>query len=120
MHAAPGPGRPAATRRTVIAFARGALTPTRRKAEQLWRAATAAVRRPPARARARYAPGRILTRAGLARAMRLIHAAAGTPSLRALVAAPEAAGRLTRSALNNALTGWRLPSEQLLEGFAAA
>ena len=38
----------------------------------------------------------------------------------ALVAAPEAAGRLTRSALNNALTGWRLPSEQLLEGFAAA
>ncbi|MFE2970132.1 hypothetical protein ACFXKC_42035 [Streptomyces sp. NPDC059340] len=37
--------------------------------------------------------------------MRRVRAAAGTPSLRALTAAPEAAGRLTRIALHNALTG---------------
>jgi hypothetical protein len=107
------------TRRTVIAFARGAGADEAR-AEHLWQAAAAAVHRPPARDRARYVPGRVLTRAGLARAMRRIRAAAGNPSLRALVAAPEAAGRLTRSALHNALTGRRLPSEQLLAGFAAA
>jgi len=52
--------------------------------------------------------------------MERVRAAAGTPSLRALAAAPEAAGQLTRSALHNALTGRRLPGEQLLTAFAAA
>ncbi|MGW1290726.1 hypothetical protein ACWD4N_46015, partial [Streptomyces sp. NPDC002586] len=47
-------------------------------------------------------------------------AEAGNPSLRELAAAPEAAGRISRSALQLTLTGRRLPSEQLLDGFTAA
>ncbi|MFJ8187906.1 hypothetical protein [Streptomyces sp. NPDC096105] len=70
---------------------------------------------------AAYVPGRgITTLAGVAAAMGKVRAAAGKPSLRRLADSPEAAGRLSRSALHNALTGWRLPSEELLAGFAAA
>ncbi|EPJ42603.1 hypothetical protein STAFG_0341 [Streptomyces afghaniensis 772] len=52
--------------------------------------------------------------------MEKVRAAAGGPSLRRLADSPEAAGRLSRSALHNALTDRRLPSEELLTGFAAA
>ncbi|MCX4481647.1 hypothetical protein OOK44_35325 [Streptomyces cellulosae] len=107
------------TLRTTTAFARGAGADEAR-AERLWEAAAAAVRRPPAKPRAPYVPGRITTQAGLARALRRLQVAAGSPSLRALAAAPVAAGRLSRSALHLALTGQRLPSEQLLLAFAAA
>jgi hypothetical protein len=49
-----------------------------------------------------------------------VRAAAGGPSLRRLADSPEAAGRLSRSALHNALHARRLPSGELLAGFAAA
>ncbi|WP_143666516.1 hypothetical protein [Streptomyces reticuliscabiei] len=39
---------------------------------------------------------------------------------RQLAGSPEAAGRISRNALHNALAGRRLPSEELLAGFAAA
>jgi hypothetical protein len=52
--------------------------------------------------------------------MEKVRAAAGSPSLRQLADSPQAAGRISRSALHNALTGRRLPSEKLLAGFAAA
>ncbi|WP_216590258.1 hypothetical protein [Streptomyces brasiliscabiei] len=52
--------------------------------------------------------------------MEKVRAAAGGPSLRQLAASPEAAGLLSRSALHNALTGRRLPGEELLAPFAAA
>ncbi|MFJ9127812.1 hypothetical protein ACIRJS_27300 [Streptomyces sp. NPDC102340] len=119
------------TRRTVVAFAAGAARArgagrdeerrAKRDAAVLWQAASdaiarqQAVRPPPA-----HVPGRVITRAGLARAMVRVRAAAGGPSLRALVAAPEAEGRLTRSALHNALKERRLPSKELLVAFAAA
>lgn len=109
---------------TVRAFARGAGA-DEEEAGRVWAAAEAAVRpRPaqaPARAPAVYVPGdKITTRAGLARALEKVRASAGNPSLRRLARSPEAAGRLSRSALHNALTRQRLPSEDLLTAFAAA
>ncbi|MFE9679121.1 hypothetical protein ACFYO5_34245 [Streptomyces sp. NPDC006259] len=106
--------------RTVRAFARGAGA-DEEEAGRLWAAAEAAVRPKPAGKPAAYVPGRqITTRAGLARAMEKVRAAAGGPSLRQLAASPAAAGLLSRSALHNALTGRRLPGEELLAAFAAA
>lgn len=108
------------TLRTVQAFARGAGA-DEEKAGRVWAAAAAAVRPGPVRKPAAYVPGhQITTRAGLATAMEKVRAAAGRPSLRQLAGSPEAAGRISRSALHNALTGRRLPSEELLTGFAAA
>lgn len=108
------------TPRTVRALARGAGADEEEGARR-WSAAAAAVRPEPVRRPAAYVPGRgITTLAGLAAAMDRVRAAAGGPSLRRLADSPEAAGRLSRSALHNALTGRRLPSEQLLAGFAAA
>lgn len=108
------------TLRTVCAFARGAGA-DEEEAGRVWAAAAAAVRPGPVRKPAAYAPGhQITTRAGLATAMEKVRAAAGRPSLRQLAGSPEAAGRISRSALHNALTGRRLPSEELLTGFAAA
>ncbi|WP_282703899.1 hypothetical protein [Streptomyces sp. CC219B] len=52
--------------------------------------------------------------------MEKIRAAAGGQSLRRLAGSPEAAGRISRSALHNTLHARRLPSEELLAGFAAA
>ncbi|MBQ0972779.1 hypothetical protein KBZ00_16750 [Streptomyces sp. RK31] len=52
--------------------------------------------------------------------MEKIRAAAGGPSLRQLAASPAARGLISRSALHNALTGRRLPGEELLAAFAAA
>ncbi|MEU1458371.1 hypothetical protein [Streptomyces avermitilis] len=87
----------------------------------MWAAAAAAVRPEPVRKPAAYVPGRgITTLAGLAAAMEKVRAAAGGPNLRRLADSPEAAGRLSRSALHNALHARRLPSEELLAGFAAA
>ncbi|WP_324790412.1 hypothetical protein [Streptomyces sp. H51] len=108
------------TLRTVQAFARGAGADEEEGA-RVWAAAASAVRPGPVRKPSAYVPGRdITTLAGLAAAMEKVRAAAGGPSLRRLVDSPEAAGRLSRSALHNALTGRRLPSEELLAGFAAA
>lgn len=108
------------TLRTVQAFARGAGADEEEGA-RVWAAAAAAVRPEPVRKPAAYVPGRgITTQAGLAAAMEKVRAAAGGPSLRRLADSPEAAGRLSRSALHNALTDRRLPSEELLTGFAAA
>ncbi|MFK0142711.1 hypothetical protein [Streptomyces murinus] len=104
------------TRYTVLAFARGAGA-DEEKAEQMWAAAHAARPLPP-RPRP-YVPGRITTRAGLARALNKLKADAGM-TLRQLAAAPAAAGLLTRSSLHNALTDPRLPTEQWLKAFAAA
>jgi hypothetical protein len=105
---------------TVRAFARGAGA-DEEEAGRLWSAAEAAVRPGPVRKPPVYVPGRqITTRAGLARAMEKVRAAAGGPSLRQLAASPAAAGLLSRSALHNALTGRRLPGEELLAAFAAA
>jgi hypothetical protein len=125
-------GRPPG-RRTVLAFAvsavharacgadEGEVQAAVQTAEALWQAASDAVtRRQSGRPRAPHVPGHVTTLAGLGRAMERVRAAVGTPSLRVLVAAPEAAGRLTRSTLHNALQGRRLPSEQLLVAFAAA
>ncbi|WP_329020302.1 hypothetical protein [Streptomyces sp. NBC_01601] len=125
------------THRVVLAFAQGAVHAHARGAggagalevataeqtgQALWEAADSAVRRRTATGRRRAArvPGRITTKAGLAKAMRRLQAEAGNPSLRALAAAPEAAGRVSRSALQLALAGRQLSSEQLLTGFAAA
>ncbi|MDF2272009.1 hypothetical protein P2Q00_42355 [Streptomyces coacervatus] len=123
------------TRRTILAFAVVAVHARARArgngegevqavvgtAEALWQAASDAVtRRRSGQPRAPHVPGRVTTLAGLGQAMERVRVTAGTPSLRALVAAPEAAGRLTRSALHNALQGRRRPSEQLLVAFAAA
>jgi hypothetical protein len=105
------------TWRTVLAFARGAGA-DEGQAAAVWEAAARAVRPRPARARSPYVPGRFTTRAGLAEAMRRMRSAAGDPTLDELTAA--GAGQFSRSALYNALTGRRLPSEQLLTGFAAA
>ncbi|MFF4138623.1 hypothetical protein ACFY1B_45965 [Streptomyces mirabilis] len=107
------------TERTVVAFARGAGS-DEDTARQVWAAAAAAVRAQPNRPRFPQVPGRITTGAGLVRAMRRVREAAGSPSLRRLVAAPQAEGLLRRSTLHLALTGRRLPSEQLLTAFAAA
>ena len=52
--------------------------------------------------------------------MEKVRAAAGGPSLRQLADSPEAAGRISRSALHNALHARRLPSKELLTGFTAA
>ncbi|ELP69694.1 hypothetical protein STRTUCAR8_00064 [Streptomyces turgidiscabies Car8] len=105
---------------TVRAFARGAGA-DEEEAARVWAAASAAVRPAPVRKPAAYVPGHgITTRAGLAAAMEKVRAAAGGPSLRRLAGSPEAAGRISRSALHNALTGRRLPSEELLTDFAAA
>ena len=105
---------------TVLAFARGAGA-DEEEAARVWAAAAAAVRPALARKEAAYVPGRgITTRAGLAAAMEKVRAAAGGPSLRRLADSPEAAGRISRSALHNALAGRRLPSEELLTAFAAA
>ncbi|MFE0775387.1 hypothetical protein [Streptomyces sp. NPDC058861] len=109
---------PLPTRHTVLAFARGAGA-DEEKAERLWAAAERAVRPRAPRARSGFVPGRITTRAGLARALRRLKADSGM-SLRELVAAPAAAGLLTRSSVHNALTGSRLPPEQWLVAFAAA
>ncbi|MFD3424300.1 hypothetical protein [Streptomyces decoyicus] len=126
------------SRRTVLAFLRGARAAARARAAtdeeaaarlrrmpgeqalvRLQEAAVAAIRRPPpACRRAPHTPGRITTRAGLARAMCRMRTAAGEPTLDELTA--RGAGRFSRSALHNALTGLRLPGEQLLAGFAEA
>ncbi|MFI8834885.1 hypothetical protein ACIGPN_28215 [Streptomyces afghaniensis] len=108
------------TLRTVQAFARGAGADEEEGA-RVWAAAAAAVRPEPVRKPSAYVPGRgITTQAGLAAAMEKVRAAAGGPSLRRLADSPEAAGRLSRSALHNALHARRLPSKELLTGFAAA
>ncbi|GHE72142.1 MULTISPECIES: hypothetical protein [Streptomyces] len=105
---------------TVQAFARGA-DADEQEAARVWAVAAAAVHPAPVRRPVTYVPGRgITTLAGLARAMMRVRAKADGPSLRRLAGSPEAAGRISRSALHNALTGQRLPSEQLLAGFAAA
>ena len=105
---------------TVRAFALGAGA-DEKEAGRVWAAAEAAVRPRPVGKPAAYVPGRqITTRAGLASAMEKVRAAAGGPSLRQLAASPAAAGRISRSALHNALTGRRLPGEELLAAFAAA
>jgi hypothetical protein len=108
------------TLRTVQAFARGAGADEEEGARV--RAAAATAGRPrPAWEPASYVPGRgITTLAGLAAATKKVRAAAGGPSLRQPADSPQAASRLSRSALHNALTGRRLPSEELLAGFAAA
>ncbi|MBJ6636735.1 hypothetical protein [Streptomyces sp. I5] len=88
---------------------------------RVWAPAAAAVRPEPMRKPAAYVPGRgITTQAGLAAAVEKVRVAAGGPSLRRLADSPEVAGRLSRSALHNALHARRLPSEELLAGFAAA
>jgi hypothetical protein len=109
------------TKHTVLAFARAA-SADELTAERLWEAAAGATRQQSAKphAHASYVPGWITTRAGLTKAMQRIRTAANNPTLRALAAAPEAAGRLSRSTLHLALTGQRLPSKQLLAAFAAA
>ncbi|MEV8544413.1 hypothetical protein [Streptomyces sp. NPDC051572] len=108
------------TLRTVLAFARGAGA-DEEEAGRMWAAAAGAVLRGPVRTPAAYVPGRqITTRTGLATAMEKVRAAVGCPSLRQLAGSPEAAGRISRSALHNALAGRRLPSEELLAAFAAA
>ncbi|WP_155057601.1 hypothetical protein [Streptomyces blattellae] len=105
---------------TVRAFARGTEADEEEGA-RVCTAAAAAVHPVPVRRPTAYVPGRqITTRAGLATAMEKIRAAAGGPSLRRLADSPAAAGRISRSALHNALTGRRLPGEELLAGFAAA
>jgi hypothetical protein len=108
------------TLRTVQAFARGAGADEEEGA-RVWAAAAAAVRPEPVRKPSAYVPGRgITTHAGLAAAMEKVRVAAGGPSLRQLADSPEAAGRISRSALHNALHARRLPSKELLTGFAAA
>lgn len=108
------------TLRTVQAFARGAGA-DEEEAGRVWAAAEAAVRPRAVRAPAAYVPGGgITTRAGLVRALERVRASAGAPSLRQLAGSPQAAGRLSRSTLHNALRGRRLPSEELLTAFAAA
>ncbi|MEU2358587.1 hypothetical protein ABZ599_37440 [Streptomyces misionensis] len=117
------------TRRTMIAFTPGAGADEARAA-QLWQAAAAAVHRPARpRPRPRPRPGpcpgpcQAGSRPGpdspgpygLPSTPRPAARPCATWSPR-----PKAAGRLTRSSLHNALTGRRPPSEQLLEGFAAA
>ncbi|GKQ35682.1 hypothetical protein ALMP_22250 [Streptomyces sp. A012304] len=105
---------------TVRAAARGAGA-DEEEAGRVWAAAEAAVRLGPVRKPVGYVPGRqITTRAGLAGAMEKVRAAAGGPSLRQLAASPAAGGLISRSALHNALTGRRLPGEELLAAFAAA
>ncbi|MFF1285622.1 hypothetical protein ACFVY4_33665 [Streptomyces sp. NPDC058299] len=105
---------------TVRAFARGA-DADEEEAGRVCAAAEAAVRPKPVRKPAAYVPERqITTRAGLARAMEKVRAAAGGPSLRQLAASPAAAGLLSRSALHNALKGPQLPGEELLAAFASA
>ncbi|MGW3311468.1 hypothetical protein ACWDG9_33350 [Streptomyces sp. NPDC001073] len=105
---------------TVRAFARAAGADEEEGA-RVWAAAAAALRPAPVHTPAAYTPSRrISTRAGLATAMEKVRAAAGGPSLRQLAGSPQAAGRLSRSALHNALTGRRLPSEELLVAFTAA
>lgn len=107
------------TLRTVTAFARGAGV-CEEEAGRMWAAAAAAVHPEPAKAADAYVPGRISTQDGLAAAMEKVRAADGGRSLRDLAASPQAAGRLSRSALHNALAGRRLPSGELLGAFAAA
>lgn len=86
---------------------------------RVWAAVEAAMRPRPVRKPAGYVPGRqITTGAGLAGAMEKVRAAADGPSLRRLAASP-APGLVSRSALHNALTGRRLPGEELLAAFAA-
>lgn len=112
------------SRRTTIAFARGAAgqggqaARIARTAEQLWEKAAAACRppAPEAAGRAPYVPGPITTRAGLVRAMRRLRAAAGHLSLRAICEA--AGGRIARSTLQLVLAGRRLPGAELLAAFA--
>ncbi|WP_030382652.1 MULTISPECIES: hypothetical protein [unclassified Streptomyces] len=106
--------------RTVQAFARAAGADEEEGA-RVWAAAAAAVRPKPVRKPSAYVPGSdITTLTGLAAAMQKVRAAAGGPSLRRLVDSPDAGGRLSRGALHNALHARRLPSEELLAGFAAA
>ncbi|MER6125350.1 hypothetical protein ABT173_22495 [Streptomyces sp. NPDC001795] len=105
---------------------RGAAPPDVQRAEQtahaLWEAAGRSLHRRTQTHphQVSWVPGHITTQAGLARAMRRLRQEAGNPSLRALATAPEAAGQLSRSALQLALNDKRLPSEQLLTAFAAA
>ncbi|MFI2415733.1 hypothetical protein [Streptomyces sp. NPDC018947] len=108
------------TLRTVQAFARGAGADEEEGA-RVWAAAAAAVRPEPVRKPSAYVPGRgITTQAGLAAAMEKVRAAAVGPSLHQLADSPEAAGRISRSAPHYALHERRLPSRELLTGFAAA
>ncbi|MFZ4179404.1 hypothetical protein ACOZCI_34965 [Streptomyces griseoincarnatus] len=101
---------------TVRAVARGAGA-DEEEAGRVWVAAEAAVRPRHVRKPAGYVPGRqITTRAGLAGALEKVWAAAGGPSLRQLATSPAAGGLISRSAL----TGRRLPGEELLAAFAAA
>ncbi|MEV3972760.1 hypothetical protein AB0K68_32200 [Streptomyces sp. NPDC050698] len=103
---------------TVLAFASGA-DADGDKAALVWEAAAGAVRpRPVLAAGDRYVPGRFTTLTGMGRAMARMCAAAGGPTHGAIVAA--GGGRFSRRALDNALNGRRLASEQLLIGFAAA
>ncbi|MFG3016121.1 hypothetical protein ACGFZB_37870 [Streptomyces cinerochromogenes] len=106
------------TRHTVLAFARGADADGHTAAE-VWEAAAGAVRPQPVLAAGdRYVPGRFTTPTGMGRAMALMGAAAGGPTPGAIVAA--GGGRFSRRALDNALNGRGLASEQLLIDFAAA
>ncbi|WP_329452897.1 hypothetical protein OG894_41675 [Streptomyces sp. NBC_01724] len=105
-------------RSTVLAFARGAAADMA-KAGLMWEAAVGAVRpRPVMVAGDRYVPGRFTTQAGMTRAMLRMCAAAGDPPQGATVAA--GGGRFSRRDLDNALSGRRLASEQLVIDFAAA
>ncbi|MYZ41125.1 hypothetical protein, partial [Streptomyces sp. SID4917] len=71
---------PLPTLRTVCAFARGAGA-DEEEARRLWAVAEAAVRPKPVGKPTAYVPGhQITTRAGLARAMEKVRAAAGGPS----------------------------------------
>ncbi|MEU1667060.1 hypothetical protein ABZ547_26345 [Streptomyces sparsogenes] len=105
-------------RSTVLAFARGA-DADMAKACLMWEAAASAVRpQPVLAARDQYVPGRFTTQDGMARAMLGVCAAAGDPPRGAIVTA--SGGRFSRKDLDNALSGRRLASEQLLIDFAAA
>ncbi|MFF0794724.1 hypothetical protein [Streptomyces spiralis] len=105
---------------TVVAFARGA-DADEDKAALVWGAAASAVRPQPVMAAGnRYVPGRFTTQHGMAEAMLRMCAAAGDPTRGAIVAA--GGGRFSRRDLDldNALSGRRLASEQLLIDFATA
>lgn len=133
-------GRRLPTLRVVVAFTTGAvrahaagfskggaaaqdLTTAENTARERWEAAMDALARAPAApnhapVRGRYTPAARTT--PLTKAMARIHAGAGTPSLRALARSPKAAGRFSHSALHNALTGRRVPAEDVLTAFAEA
>ncbi|MFD3422119.1 hypothetical protein [Streptomyces decoyicus] len=108
------------TWRTVAAYAAGTGADPDEAGRLLTAARKAAARAGASPSRPRpYSPGRITTRKGLATAMRRIRDEAGSPSLRALQNAPQAAGRLPRSTLCAVLRGQRLPTAVQLSTFLA-